>query len=70
MRQLEVKRAELVAGGSPGSIAGGGPPREMWEVEVVEDPPRPSFVGYYHAHTWWVTVDPETGRVVSAHSCK
>ena len=70
MRLLEVKRAELVVRGSQGSIAGGGPPREMWEVEIVEDPPRAGFVGYYHAHTWWVTIHPDTGRVVSAHSCK
>jgi hypothetical protein len=70
MRVLEVKKAELQLGifaGWPPDSRGSG---ETWCVEVVEDPPRPGFTGYYHAHTWEVRIDAEMGRVLSVISCR
>jgi hypothetical protein len=70
MRLLEVKKAELQTGIFPGWPAESRGSGEAWRVELVEDRPRPGFVGYYHAHAWEVRVDAETGRVLSVTSCK
>lgn len=56
MRLLEVLKAEVNA-------------RGRWRVELIEDPPRPGFVGWYHRHTWWVEIDPDTGHVESVSHC-
>lgn len=70
LRLLEVKAAELQTGTFPGWPAESRGSGETWRVELVEDRPRPGFSGYYHAHTWQVRIDAQTGRVLSAISCK
>ena len=70
MRLLEVKKAELQTAIFPGWPAESSGSGEAWRIELVEDRPRPGFVGYYHAHAWEVRIDAETGRVLSVTSCK